>query len=158
MQDVGENESNPLAREQVAALPWRIAHGVEVMVISSRGTRRWVLPKGWPMKGKTFAQAAAREALEEAGLEGVTGDTPFGFYDYIKRLKNGASRHCTVAVFPMQVHRQRKNWPEKAQRTTRWMPVEEAAAAVEEADLRQLILDFGASITESAITAGAARG
>ena len=132
--------------EQVAALPYRVGAIVEILVVSSRETRRWVLPKGWPMKGKTPHASAAREALEEAGLEGETGQEAIGTYHYVKRKKNGSAQQCAVAVFPMRVTHQRKNWPEKAERTTRWISVEEAASAVDEPELQQIILDFGASL------------
>lgn len=153
MNAASEPESPPSTRQQVAALPWRIGANIEIMVISSRGTRRWVIPKGWPMKGRTPQESAAREALEEAGLDGSVGDAPLGYYHYQKLQKNGATEHLRVMVFPMQVTRQRKSWPEKAERVTRWMSVEEAAAAVDEPELRQILLDFAASLVASQMAA-----
>jgi 8-oxo-dGTP pyrophosphatase MutT (NUDIX family) len=134
------------ARLQYAALPYRRKPSVEILLISSRETKRWVLPKGWPMKGRKPHAAAAREAMEEAGLVGKIAKEAVGSYHYYKRLKNGANVWCEVVVFPMLVEKQRKSWPEKAQRTTRWFPLSEAAEAVAEPDLKAVILAFAALI------------
>ncbi len=130
-------------RRQYAALPWRMTSQVEVLLASSRDTRRWVIPKGWPMKGRKAHATAALEALQEAGLLGKIEKTPLGVYHYYKRLKNGAAVMCKVEVFPMRVLRQRKNWPEKSQRVTRWFPYAEAAEQVVEEELADLIVAFG---------------
>ncbi|KQZ18944.1 NUDIX hydrolase [Caulobacter sp. Root1472] len=131
-------------RRQVAALPWRAdpIAGLQVLLVSSRETRRWVIPKGWPMKGKLDHQAAAQEAYEEAGLDGRIVDTPVGDYPYLKRLKSGAARPVTVDVYPMEVTGEHATWPEKGQRTLRWMSPVEAALAVQEPELRDLIARF----------------
>lgn len=136
-------------RRQVAALPWRVpasdqdgAGPLEILLVSSRETRRWVIPKGWPMKGKTDPQAAAQEAYEEAGLDGRISDKPVGQYPYLKRLKSGAARAVTVDVFPLEVTGEHATWPEKGQRTLQWMPPVEAALAVQEPELRDLIARF----------------
>lgn len=91
-------------RRQVAALPWRgEGETLRILLVSSRETRRWVIPKGWPMKDKTDFAAAAQEAYEEAGLDGVISERPIGEYEYLKKLKSGAARLVKVDVFPMQV-------------------------------------------------------
>jgi 8-oxo-dGTP pyrophosphatase MutT (NUDIX family) len=128
---------------QYAALPYRRGETLEILLVTSRETQRWVIPKGWPIKGKKPYAAAAREALEEAGITGKVGKSPIGAYHYPKRLNNGAALECTVEVFEMEVLKQRKRWPEQHQRTSRWFRVEEAAAAVQEPELRALIEDFG---------------
>ena len=130
--------------QQYAALPYRQAEGLEVLLLTSRDTRRWVIPKGWPMKGKRPHAAAAREALEEAGVTGHVGKRPMGAYSYVKRLKNGAPLECVVDVFPLRVAGQRTHWPEQAERTARWFPIEEAAQAVQEPELQALIGDLPA--------------
>ena len=132
-------------RRQYAALPYRITDEVEVLLISSRETRRWILPKGWPMKGRKPHAAAAQEALEEAGVVGKIGKEPVGIYHYIKRMKNGSQQLCHVTVFPMNVSRQRKVWPEMDQRVTRWFPLAEAAGLVGEPELQEVIRNFEAS-------------
>jgi 8-oxo-dGTP pyrophosphatase MutT (NUDIX family) len=130
---------------QLAALPFREDRNVEIMLVSSRGTRRWVIPKGWPMKGRKPFEAAAVEALEEAGLVGAVEKEPIGSYHYLKHMKNGASVLCRVDVYPMRVARQRRNWPERDQRVTRWFNLAEASEAVDESELQDLIRNFAPS-------------
>lgn len=143
----GGRKSAP-RRRQVAALPWRVATskdqagGLEILLVSSRETRRWVIPKGWPMKGKDDPQAAAQEAYEEAGLDGRIVGKPIGDYPYLKRLKSGVARPVTVDVYPMEVTGEHATWPEKGQRVLRWMTPVEAALAVQEPELRDLIARF----------------
>ena len=120
---------------QVAALPYRRDGELEIMLLTSRERGRWVIPKGWPMRGRKRHAAAAQEALEEAGLEGR-----------IAREPNGEARPCTVQVYPLEVLRQHKHWREKDQRTCRWFSLEEAAHAVDEPELQDLIHVFGASM------------
>ena len=127
---------------QYAALPYRCLDSLEILLISSRETRRWVIPKGWPMKGRKPHETAAREALQEAGITGRIGKEPIGSYQYIKRLNNGAPLLCTVDVFPMMVERQRDRWREQQERTVQWFLAEEAATAVEEPELQALIDAF----------------
>ncbi|WP_312785383.1 NUDIX domain-containing protein [Brevundimonas sp.] len=112
------------------------------MMITSRETRRWVIPKGGRMVGKTDPQAAAQEAYEEAGIQGETLEAPVGHFRYAKRLKSGAEQACVVAVYPLEVLIQLGAWPEDQQRQRRWMPQVEAAEAVHEADLAELIRNF----------------
>ncbi len=143
---------------QIAALPWRIGRSIEILLVSSRETRRWVLPKGWRMKGKTGSQSAAAEALEEAGIEGIVAEAPVGEYFYKKRLKNGAVLEVQVEVFPLLVTHQRKNWREKDQRKTRWTSIQQAAAGVGEPELKTLILQFGEDMLQQVQQAQLAAG
>ncbi|HEX2552202.1 MAG TPA: NUDIX hydrolase [Microvirga sp.] len=126
---------------QVAALPLGRddAGRVQVMLVTSRGTGRWVLPKGWPMKGKKPYRAAEREAFEEAGLEGRVRKVPVGTYSYDKLLDTGIVIPCEVTVFPLEVEHRRDNWPEMTQRQRRWFSLDEAASAVAEAGLREIL-------------------
>jgi len=130
---------------QYAALPYRTRDGLELLLITSRETGRWVLPKGWPIKGKKAHSAAAREALEEAGLKGKVGKRAVGAYSYSKRLSNGAVLACTVEVYPLAVQRQVKQWPEKGQRRVEWFSPRDAADRVDEPELAYLIEDFAAN-------------
>ncbi|MBX9739167.1 MAG: NUDIX hydrolase [Beijerinckiaceae bacterium] len=130
------------ARIQYAALPFRTAPEPEVLLVSSRETKRWVIPKGWPMKGRKPHAAAAQEALEEAGLLGKIEKKSVGSYHYVKNMRNGAAILCRVDVFPLMVARQRKSWPERDQRVTRWFPLAQAAAAVREPELAAIIRSF----------------
>lgn len=132
---------------QYAALPYRLRGGLELLLISSRETGRWVLPKGWPIKGKKAHAAAAREALEEAGVKGKIGKRAVGAYSYGKRLPNGAVLACTVKVYPLAVARQLERWPEMHQRSFRWFSPREAADQVAEPELATLIETFAASLS-----------
>ena len=133
-------------RAQFAALPWRRAAdgGVEVLLITSRETRRWVIPKGWPMKALSSAKSAAREAFEEAGVRGKVRKRPVGVYAYAKRLKNGRLQHVRVAVFALQVDSEVEAYPEHGQREKIWLPPAEAARQVDEPELMALLATFKA--------------
>lgn len=133
-------------RQQYAALPWRAGKtGVEILLITSRETRRWVIPKGWPMITLPAHEAAAQEAWEEAGVRGEIAEAPVGAFRYRKRMKSGPPQRCRVDVYPMTVAVEEKDWPEKRQRQRRWVPALEAARMVEEPGLRILIEAFASS-------------
>ena len=103
-------------RKQFAALPFQAgAEGVEVLLVTSRDTGRWVIPKGWPMKNRRPHRAAAIEAYEEAGVVGKADKTALGTYDYDKRIETGAIP-CRVTVFPLKVAQLLDEWPEGAER------------------------------------------
>lgn len=95
------------------------------------------------MKLKTRREAAAIEALEEAGVEGKIAKKPVGGYDYTKILRSGEGQLCRVVVFALEVTAQREIWREQDQRTTRWFAWEDAAAAVLEPGLAEIIREFG---------------
>lgn len=139
-------------RLQVAALPWRIsAQGeYEILLVTSRGTGRWVLPKGWPEKGELLDEAAAREAAEEAGIAGKMAREEFGRFYYDKTLPSGLNWHCEVIVFALQVEEVADKWPERKRRTRRWFSPQEAAGMVDERDLRALIADFSTNPRKTA--------
>jgi len=144
------SEASARRRVQYAALPYRQRQDgdVQIRLVTSRETRRWVIPKGWPMKGMSPPKAAAREAYEEAGLMGTISSNPIGLYTYEKRLSATRSVLCDVMVFPMKVKRYLKNWPEQSQRVGFWFSIESAASAVQEEELSELILRFGAAMAE----------
>jgi 8-oxo-dGTP pyrophosphatase MutT (NUDIX family) len=128
---------------QVAALPYRMSSGaLEVLLITSRDSGRWLIPKGWEMKNRKPSQAAEVEAFEEAGVRGAVAKQPIGQYSYAKTLKDGAIVQCRVDVFPLAVKRQAKKWKEKGQRRLEWMTPAEAATRVAEPELARLIADF----------------
>ena len=146
---IAAKRSSRSKSRQVGALPWRIIDGDrQVMMITSRETRRWVIPKGGRMAGKTDPEAAAIEAMEEAGLQGEIATEPVGVFRYAKRLKSGDDRMYVVAVYPLKVLIQLGAWPEAAERERRWMSLDDAAASVHEPDLAQLILDFAQTSLE----------
>ncbi len=113
----------PLFREhgkQVAALCWRCRrrHGLEVLLITSLNSKRWIIPKGWPEADLTPAENAAREAFEEAGVIGKVSAKPIGSYHYLKERKDGGGVPCSVDVFALAVTKQLDDWPEKGARDT----------------------------------------
>ncbi len=128
-------------RVQYGALPYRVSNGsrAEFMLVTSRETRRWIIPKGWPKKGKSPHRSAAREAFEEAGVVGAIGRRSVGTFSYEKRLKNGGSIECEVRVFPLEVKRQNKQWPEKQERRVKWLSASKAAEKVKEPMLSEMI-------------------
>ena len=115
-----------------------------MLLITSRETRRWVLPKGNPIRGLASHEAAAHEAFEEAGVSGIACPTPLGQYAYWKRRRNGQLRRATVALFPLAVTAQADEWPEQDERELQWFDLPAAAAAVDEPDLSRLIGAFRA--------------
>ena len=130
-------------RRQVAALPWRRGDtGIEILLVTSRETRRWVTPKGGRMAGTTDAEAAAQEALEEAGVEGVVAGVPLGTFRYLKVLKRRAPRWCVVALYGLEVTAVHRAWEEQAERERVWLSRDEAAERVDEPDLKALIAGF----------------
>lgn len=137
-----------VAIRQIAALPYRtegnaIDAPVRVLLVTSRESGRWVIPKGNHTSGMSAHAAAALEAEEEAGVLGLVCPTPIGSYRYRKRRRSGASLMVDVDVFPLAVNEELDRWKEQGQRERRWFPLAEAAAAVEESDLRDLIRSFG---------------
>ncbi|MFZ5670462.1 MAG: NUDIX hydrolase [Pseudomonadota bacterium] len=130
-------------RRQYAALPWRrTARGVEVLLITSRETRRWVIPKGWPMITLDAPDAAAQEAFEEAGVRGEIAREPIGAFRYRKKMKTGEIQLCRVDVYPLAVATVARTWPERRQRDRRWVRPQEAARMVEEPGLRRMLEAF----------------
>ena len=118
---------------------------VSVLLVTSRETKRWVIPKGNLPNGTNPHEGAAQEALEEAGVVGAVCPVPLGTFRYRKRKGSGASLMADVEVFPLAVNRELDEWEEKGQRERRWFTLADAAAAVEERDLADLIRSFGAS-------------
>lgn len=133
---------------QVAALCYRTTPRLEIVLVTSRETRRWVTPKGWPMKDRLDPDAAAREAFEEAGVEGLVAREPLGHYGYDKTLKSGLSKPVLAALYPLKVEVEHSEWPERTQRARVWYTIEEAAAAVREEGLADLIRTFGAGYAQ----------
>jgi len=110
------------------------------MLVTSRETQRWIIPKGWPKKGKSPYHSAAREAFEEAGVVGAVAKRSVGSFSYEKQLKNGGAVVCEVRVFPLEVRRQNKQWPEKQERVTKWHSASQAVEKVKEPKLSAIIL------------------
>jgi 8-oxo-dGTP pyrophosphatase MutT (NUDIX family) len=128
--------------KQVAALCWRRSPRLEVLLVTSLRSHRWILPKGWPELGLTLAESAAHEALEEAGVVGEVSAGPVGRYHYDKEKKDGLVMPCEVLIFSLEVKLQRRAWPEKGLRERLWLTPEQAAARVSEPGLRQFLAGF----------------
>lgn len=137
---------------QVAALCVR-DEGDEVMVLLIRSleTGRWIIPKGWPMRGKTLAEAAAIEAWEEAGVTGRISPVASGMYPYAKRLRGGLQQPCQVEVYRMDVVAMADDFPEAGQRQLEWYPAEQAAKKVREPALRALIRELTTTPPETSL-------
>ncbi|RUZ78132.1 NUDIX hydrolase [Mesorhizobium sp. M7A.F.Ca.US.006.01.1.1] len=125
---------------QVAAIPFRLTlHGdIEVMLVTSRTTRRFIVPKGWPMKGKSGRKAATIEAQEEAGVLGKTLKQPAGTYSYWKRLANRFVR-VDVIVYLLEVTEELADWQEAKRRQRAWLAPADAAMLIDEPDLSTLV-------------------
>ncbi|MEX0348199.1 MAG: NUDIX hydrolase [Paracoccaceae bacterium] len=126
---------------QVAALCLRgKKKNREVLMITSRGSGRWVVPKGWPIDGKTGAESALQEAWEEAGVQAEQIDNePVGSFDYGKVLNDGAKQPVRVSVYRIKVDALADDFPEAGQRERRWMCPKEAANLVAEPELQDLL-------------------
>jgi len=129
---------------QVAALCWRIAAGgvVEVLLITSLNSKRWIMPKGWSEDGHSEAQSAAREAFEEAGVMGAISDMPIGTYHYLKEKKDGTGVPVRVEIYSLKVTGQAEHWAEKGRRQIAWLPIEQAAVRISEPGLRGILRAF----------------
>ena len=127
---------------QTGALPWRLAgkNGIEVLLITGRKSGRWKIPKGWPMPGKSLAEAAAQEAFEEAGVRGTIDPNPIGTFRYIKQLLSNEFE-VDIVVHPLWVDSELADWPELGQRKRKWFKPKEAAKRVDSPQLGALILD-----------------
>lgn len=131
-------------KTQVAALPVQgAAADMRVLLVTSRETRRWIIPKGWPEKGMKDSAAAAREALEEAGLVGTISRRPIGHYRYFKRTLD-SFQPCEVAVYRLDVEGEQPTWHEQGQRQRAWFSPQVAAHLVDEPELKQLLLALSA--------------
>ncbi|WP_282091141.1 NUDIX hydrolase [Epibacterium ulvae] len=128
-------------RLQTAALCLRQnGEDKEVLLITSRDTGRWIIPKGWPMNGKTCAEAALQEAWEEAGVtKSSITSTPLGTYNYDKRLKHGAIEPVTVLIYEVQVGHLADEFPEVSERKRAWFTPVKAATLVAEPELQAVL-------------------
>jgi 8-oxo-dGTP pyrophosphatase MutT (NUDIX family) len=130
-------------RQQYGALPWRRAPDVQILLVTSRRTARWVIPKGWPIAGLPPHEAAVQEAFEEAGvIAGEVDRASIGHFEYLKEGKEGSQRMCRVDVFALKVTAEADVWPENTKRTRRWFDARAAANEVAEPGLKALILKF----------------
>jgi 8-oxo-dGTP pyrophosphatase MutT (NUDIX family) len=126
-------------------LPYRLtkARSVELLLVTSRESKRWIIPKGWPIEGLAPSEAAAQEAYEEAGVRGTVARKAVGAYSYKKgNGRRGRTVACKVSVFPLLVRRRYAEWPEHRQRRARWVSIRKALSLVSDDGLRTLISVF----------------
>lgn len=134
----------PYHRLQVAALCYRERDGEkQVLLITSRRTARWIIPKGWPIAGKDGRGAALQEAWEEAGVRSrrVTGEA-IGVYHYEKELATGLPVKVKTSVFAFKVSKLEADYPEVSERRRKWVSLAKAAKMVNEPELRQILRDL----------------
>ncbi len=132
-------------RQQYGALCFRYVpdgSGFELLVVTSRDSGRWIIPKGWPMKGKKPFEAAAIEALQEAGISGKIRKKPVGCYTYLKLLDDGDVAPCIVDVFQIEATTFAEKFKEKGERKIAWVSPDEAARRVREIELKSLLIEF----------------
>jgi len=130
-------------RSQFAALVYRVKDGkTQVLLITSRGTGRWIIPKGWPMLGLRPSEAAAQEAWEEAGVKGSVTDQCLGLYSYYKTDEKNRSLPCLVNVYPVNARKLANRYPEAGQRRRKWFSLKKASKLVQEPELAKLIKSF----------------
>jgi 8-oxo-dGTP pyrophosphatase MutT (NUDIX family) len=138
---------------QYGALPYRFspAAALEFLLVTTRQTQRWIIPKGWPIKGLKPPKSAAREAFEEAGVRGKVGPKGIGLFAYDKALdEKGVHVTCEVTVFPLLVKGQGETWPESEQRIAQWFDPAKAAALVKEPELQALMTAFAKRVALAA--------
>lgn len=141
--DGGAADPQQATRTQVAALCWRFEDGKpKVLLVTSRETGRWVLPKGWPERGAEAHEDAAREAWEEAGVRGAASPECLGFYAYHKVLGPEKGIPCVVAVYPLAVTALKASYPEAGERRRKWFSPAKAAEKVAEPELKALLANF----------------
>ena len=131
------------ARTQFAGLCWRERRGkVQILLITSRRRKRWIVPKGWPMDGKTPAECAATEAWEEAGVVGKASDDCLGVYSYARLRPGEEDIPCLAMVYPVKVKALKKKFPERKDRRRKWVSRKKASKMVTERELAKLITGF----------------
>ena len=129
-------------RTQFGALVYRVVgNKVQVLLITTRGSKRWIIPKGWPMRGMTPARAAMQEAWEEAGVKGKGSDHCLGLFAYSKVIDK-RDLPCIVMVYPVKVSKLVKTYPEVGQRRRKWFSPKKAAARVAEPELAKILATF----------------
>lgn len=126
-------------RSQFGAVCYRMHKGrPQVLLITSRGKGRWIIPKGWPMADVTPSDAAEIEAFEEAGVRGTAHPMCLGIYAYQK----GSGMPCVVALYAIEVHKLLRRFPERGERKRRWFDTERAAQVVAAPELSRFIENF----------------
>ena len=129
-------------RTQFAALCYRIKDDkLQFCIVTSRRSKRWIVPKGWPIHGETPMDAAATEAFEEAGVRGKIYPRPIGVFSYYK-VRSQDELPCMAVVYPLKVKKILKRWPEDRERERKWVSRKKAAQMVDNPELSVIIQTF----------------
>jgi len=133
---------------QSGVLAWRVKRKKkpEIMLVTGRRSGRWMIPKGWPVAGKSLADSAAQEAFEEAGIKGKIADKPIGTFRHVKQHLLFGRLEVDILVHPLAVERELGDWPERGERNRKWFGLSEAAKRVDSDELGKLIVAFGKSL------------
>jgi 8-oxo-dGTP pyrophosphatase MutT (NUDIX family) len=130
-------------RTQFAALCYRMVKGKpEILLVTSRRTKRWIIPKGWPMDGKTPGESALTEAWEEAGVIGKLRPRSLGLFSYLKSIDDKTDLPCVAMVYAVKVKSLAAKYPERGERTRKWFSLKKAAERVNEPELAHIIMAF----------------
>ncbi|MEM1351443.1 MAG: NUDIX hydrolase [Pseudomonadota bacterium] len=130
-------------RTQFGALCYRVKRKkLEILLVTSRTTKRWIIPKGWPIDGKTPAEIAEIEAWEEAGVRGHCDGQCVGIFSFSKDTEDLGELPCLAMVFAIEVSELNENYPEAAERQRRWVTRKKAAKRVDEPELARILRDF----------------
>jgi len=132
--------------QQYAALPFRVRDGeLLVLLVTTRGTGRWIIPKGNPEKNRKPHEVAKQEAFEEAGVRGRVQRKRLGAFEFVKSPDDsaGVAALCAVDVYPLAVDEELEDWPEKGMRQREWMTPAQAAMRASEPGLIELFLNMG---------------
>ncbi len=133
-------------RTQFAALCYRVVKGkTKVLLVTSRGTGRWIIPKGWPQAGEAPHQAVLTEAWEEAGVKGQVQPRPIGIFSYIKEMDDEDDLPCVAMVYAVEATSVSDNYPEQGQRERKWLSPKKSAARVDAPELAQILKHFDPS-------------
>lgn len=139
---------------QSGAMPWRLKRNkkkAEILLVTGRRSGRWMIPKGWPVPGKSLADSAAQEAFEEAGIKGKIEPVPIGSFRYVKQHLLLGAIEIDIFVHALAVEHELGNWPEKGERNRKWFAIDEAAQRVGSDELKLLIVEFGRNLKEQKI-------
>ncbi len=130
------------AARQSGAIPYKVVDGqVVFLLVTSRRTGRWIFPKGAPIEGLTPQEVAAREALEEAGVEGAVEDAPIGAYSSVK-VKGVRRIDIEIDMYPLAVEAQHETWAETGQRHRHWVLLPEARRLLSEPRLAEMAVQL----------------
>ena len=145
LQDAAKSD----VRTQFAALCYRMHKDeVQVLLITARQSGRWIIPKGWPMDGKTPGESALAEAWEEAGVKGKITGRSLGLFSYHKDIDTKREMPCVAMVYPVKVKSLAKKFPESGQRKRKWFSRKKAASKVSEAELAHILQAFDPDILQ----------